>query len=80
MYRYFRFYKFNGDNGYIHHSLRLFGVTVWSFYKGYVSCWFRIFGKGLYFSWGKLAVELYQTYGSPKHIKIGKFLISNVNN
>lgn len=42
----FRFYNFN-TNGSIHHSLRLFGMSVWAFYYNKGFGWFRLFGRGL---------------------------------
>lgn len=42
----FRFYNFNTKDS-IHHSLKLFGVSVWVLYYTKTFTWFKICGYGI---------------------------------
>lgn len=72
----FRFYNFN-TGGSIHHSLRLFGYSCWSFYYYNGFGWFRLFGRGL--KWKDVLIHdliFSERQKITKAITIGKWRIS----
>ncbi len=76
---YFRFYNFNTNNS-IHHSLKLFGYSVWAFYciKGFG--WFRLFGNGI--TWKNTAIYCLlfsERNGHKRGFNIGKWRIGITN-
>jgi hypothetical protein len=77
--RMFRFYRFNINNEYIHHSLRLFGITCWTMYYCAGFGWFRLFGHGL--DWKDLTryeLTFSQRIHKTKWLKVGKWCISRL--
>lgn len=76
---YFRFYNFNsGDSK--HHSLKLFGVSVWAFFYQNRFCWFRIFGYGLKIKDSNIHGLMFsERYGMWKGFSIGKWRISRLS-
>ena len=76
----FRYYKVNINDTYSHHSLRLFGFSVWAFYYHDGFGWFRIFEKGL--KWKditKYQLLFSERYGHTKAITIGRWRMSLLN-
>lgn len=74
----FRFYNF-GDKKSIHHSLRLFGYSVWAFYRIKGFGWFRLFGLGL--MWKDTSTfksSFSERNGYVKGLKVGKWEIRNI--
>lgn len=70
------YYNFN-TNSSKHHSLKLFGISVWSFFYENRFGWFRLFGKGL--KWKDTSTyQLWfsETNGYTKGVQIGKWRIS----
>ena len=75
----FRFFRFNVNNEYIHHSLRLFGITCWAMYYCAGFGWFRTFGIGLCFKNLRNHSMLFsERYGYTKHKIIGNWLIRHL--
>jgi len=72
----FRFYNFNTNDS-IHHSLRLFGYSCWSFYYKNGFGWLRLFGLGLKWKDPTIYPLLFsERNGYTKGINIGKWRIS----
>lgn len=76
----FRYYNFNWDNESKMGSLKLFGVSAFSFYykKGFF--WFRLLGSGLVFKNTKLYLpDFGERYNHISFVKLGNWIIKSTN-
>jgi hypothetical protein len=72
----FRYYNFNIENESKHGSLKLFNMSVFSFYKIDGLLWFRIFGYGLHFKdITKHKLMFSERISKRKRLMIGFYLI-----